>query len=185
MKRLLLVLLLALPTLLLADPVSLSCTLPTHNTDGSELTDLKGIRFYEGTVSGGPYFLIKENDPPVCAHLFERTAGIYYYVATAFNSADPEEESAYSGEAMKVIVDSGTIPNPPTDLVVDPDNLSAYTYAQSGQVISTYQVGWVAVGSACDETMSVNGYYRVEKEDVEFAAGADANILFAACGSGT
>ena len=163
-----------------ADTITLSCTLPTLNEDGSALTDLDGTRYYEANVTGGPYTLVyDETDPTVCGAVLERTAGTYFYVATAYNASGVE--SQYSGEATKTI---STVPAPPMDLVVDPAELAAFTYSQSGEDLSTYQVGWVADGTACDSTKSINGLYQVPKSSVTFVGDADANIVFAACSGG-
>lgn len=172
-----LTLLLIFSTTAMAGTVELTCTKPTQNTDGTPLTDLAGIRFYESQVSGGPYTLIL--DTPDCAASLVRTSGTYFYVATAYNEAGVE--SVYSGEASKAVVDT---PDPPTNLVVLAGNLAAYTYSQTADVIRTYQVGTVPEGTACDTTMSVNGLYRVDVSEVSFIGGAQATIAFAECGAG-
>ena len=59
-----------------AGSITLTCTAPTQNEDGTPLIDLAGIRFYEAQVAGGPYTLVA--DEPVCATTFDRPPGTYY-----------------------------------------------------------------------------------------------------------
>jgi hypothetical protein len=178
-------LLLLLPVSAVAGSATLTCTAPTLNEDGTPLTDLTSYRLYYSLTSGGPY--TQENGEfPItsCGFMFDRPAGgEYFFVATAVNSSGVE--SAYSGEATKVIAADGTVPQPPGNLVVQPGQLLAYTYAQSLDAMSVYPVGAVPEGTLCDETTSFNGLYRVDVSEVMFVPDAQATIAFAACGSGT
>jgi hypothetical protein len=92
-----------------AGSVTLTCDPPTHNTDGTLLTDLVGYRVYYGNASGDyseaplsfgtePVFYIPD--------LIE--GQIYYFAAIAFNTA--EIESAFSNEIFL------TIPFPTPDV---------------------------------------------------------------------
>ena len=166
----------ALFLLLLSFPafaVDLTCTYPTQNEDGSPLTDLAGIRFYESLVSGGPYTLIADVVP--CAYSFDRPAGTYYYVATAYNTADIE--SVYSGEATKIV---GGAPNPPSNLVASGD-LLAYGLQQSEGVVVVFPVGTIPDATPCDPSMSVNGKYKVPKSSVGWIGSVRPAIVFADC----
>lgn len=163
-----------------AGEVNLTCTLPTLNEDGSELVDLESIRFYESTVSGGPYTLIGEtSNPPVCAFTVQRDPGTYYYVGTAVNSSGTASRN--SGEASKEVLPS--IPEPPTDLVTS-GNLVAYAIQMSPDVINTYPVGTVPAGIPCDGGMSANGFNRVDVAFVTFAGQASAKVVVAECSAG-
>lgn len=164
-----------------AAPVTLTCTLPTLNDDGTPLTDLAGTRYYEANVTGGPYVLVyDETDPTLCGAVLERTAGTYFYVATAYNV--PGVESAYSGEAVKVVPPPA--PAPPTNLVVDPANLVAYAVSQTKDVMVLYPVGTVPNGTACDGTMRFNDKYVVPMDSVSWAGTARPLVIFASCGAG-
>jgi len=163
-----------------ADSIQLTCTLPTQNEDGSELTDLDGTRYYEANVTGGPYALVyDETDATLCGAYLERPPGEYFYVAAAYNESGIE--SVYSGEATKVV--SSISPEPPTDLVTN-GNLVAYAVQMSFDVVNTYPVGTVAAGVECDPDMSVNGFHRVPVSAVVFAGDADAKVAVAECGAG-
>ncbi|MGB5740702.1 MAG: putative Ig domain-containing protein [Woeseia sp.] len=81
---------------------SLSWAAPTLNTDGTPLTDLAGYRIYYGQSSGSYAESITIDNPGLTTVLVENlTAGNWYFVSTAFNSAGIE--SNYSGEALRVI----------------------------------------------------------------------------------
>ena len=82
--------------------VNLSWTPPTHNTDGSILTDLAGYRLYYGFQSGLYSEQIELNDPTLDA---TELGGLeygrsYYFVITAVNARGVESD--YSGEAEKL-----------------------------------------------------------------------------------
>lgn len=172
------VLLLLTGSVLADETVTLTCTLPTLNEDGTPLTDLAGTRYYEANVTGGPYVLVyDETDPTLCGTVLERTAGTYFYVATAYNV--PGVESAYSGEAVKVVPPPA--PAPPTNLVVEPGNLVAYAISQTENIIVTYPVGTVPEGTSCDSTMQVNGKYVVPRATVNWVGTARPLVIFAAC----
>ena len=160
-----------------AGEVQLTCDVPTLNDDGTPLTDLAGIRFYESQITGGPYTLVA--DEAVCATTLDRPAGDWFYVATAYNVADIE--SLYSNEAAKTVLPAA--PNPPANLVAD-GNLVAYSISQTIDRFVTYPVGTVPEGTPCDNTMSANGLYLVSVDAVEFAGGASATVAFAECGGG-
>ena len=162
-----------------AAPVTLSCTLPTLNDDGTPLTDLAGVRFYESLTTGGPYTLI--GDEVACGFVTpDRAAGTYYYVATAYNV--PGVESAYSNEAVKVV--PPLAPAPPINLVVDPANLVAYAVSQTKDVMVLYPVGTVPNGTACDGSMQFNDKYVVPMDSVNWAGTARPLVIFASCGAG-
>ena len=160
-----------------AGSITLSCTAPTQNEDGTPLTDLAGIRFYEAQVAGGPYTLVA--DESVCATGFDRPAGTYYYVATAYNLAGIE--SAFSGEASKTILPPA--PAPPENLVVPPGNLTAYGLSQTPDVIRAYPIGTVPEGTTCDSTMRFTDKYRVPFDAVAWVGTARPVVVFATCGA--
>ena len=175
MKHLYLMLLLTfMPSIVLAGPITLTCTLPTQNTDGTPLTDFAGIRFYESQTTGGPYTQIA--DQLGCTLEVDRPAGDWYFVATAYNSADVESD--YSNEASKNI---SSTPNPPAGLVVT-GSLLVYGLSQTKDVLTTYPVGRVPLGVACDTSMQVNGMYQVAFDLVEWMGTARPVFVVAECG---
>ncbi len=164
----------------LADSVTLSCTAPTQNEDGTPLTDLAGYTFYYGTNAGGPYPTTESVDASVCGIVTQDLApGTYYFVATAVNAQGVE--SVFSNEATKTV--GGTAPNAPTGLVVEGD-LTVYGLSQTRDRLVTYPVGTVPLGTECDGTMSANGMYLVPFDAVTFAGSVRPDVLVAQCGAG-
>lgn len=158
-----------------AGPVELTCTLPTLNTDGTPLTDLQGIKFYESAVSGGPYVLV--DDQPVCLSNLTRTAGTYYFVSTAYNVAGTESD--YSNEASKTV--PASVPSPPAGLTVT-GSLLAYGISQSQDVLTVYAVGNVPLSTPCNVNMTVNGLYQVPTAAVAWVGTVRPPVVFATCG---
>lgn len=162
---------------------TLSWAAPTENTDGTPLTDLAGFKLFRGATSGGPYSIAVDIPNPTTT-TYEAaglTVGDHYFVATAYNVAGVE--SAYSTEATKTIVESPTVPLPPSNLVVN-GNLVAYSVSISEDVFLTYPVGTIPAGTTCNADMSANGLYLVPVAEVVFAGEADATVVFAECGTG-
>lgn len=169
-----------LPTDTMAGEITLTCTPPTLNEDGTALTDLDGYKFYQSDVGGGPPYTLIHDEPDEtnCGLVVTNLPdGTYCFVATAYNV--PGIESAYSGEACKSVT---TAPAPPGNLVAS-GNLVAYSISQSPDVFLTYPIGTVMAGAQCDPDQSANGMYRVNMEDVTMPEGVQARVAFAECGS--
>ncbi len=164
----------------IAADATLSWTPPTTNEDGSTLTDLAGYKFYYGTVSTvydqGP---VTVNDPTISAYTISGLANdtTYYFVATAFNTSGVE--SVYSNEAA--VTTPPLAPSAPLNLTVTAENLTAYTYSISDDVLRLIAVGTVPADTPCDGTMSINGYHRVDRDLVDYAGSARPPIVFALC----
>lgn len=182
-------LLLLVSGLVWAGEFPLSCTDPTENEDGTPLTDLAGIKIYEGSVSGGPYVEVEDVANCDSIPVQVRPAGTYYLVGTAYNVAGIE--SVYSNEVEKVVDPSA--PNPPFNLTAGVDTV-AYAIQQvvtgGTQSLTIYPVGLVDEVTVCDPYIKVsnashpNGLSLIQKDDVTFAPGADANTVYAECGAG-
>lgn len=83
--------------------ITLSWAAPTHNTDGSVLTDLDGYRIYWGTTPGQyPNSLTIDNESITTYVLENIPVGTYNFVATSFNSAGIE--STYSNPVRKEVL---------------------------------------------------------------------------------
>jgi putative Ig domain-containing protein len=73
--------------------VTLGLTAPTHNIDGSTLTDLAGYRIYWGTSPGNYPYSAKIDNPGVTTHLVERlSSATWYFVATVVNRQGTESD---------------------------------------------------------------------------------------------
>lgn len=162
--------------------VTLSWTPPTQNTDGTPLTDLAGYKIYQGTTSGTYPVVYDVPNPGVVSYIVEGLAdGTYYFAATAYNTSGIESD--YSNEVAKV-VETPSTPNPPLNLVVLEDNLTAYYISVTENVIRTVPLGTVPPGTPCDTSMSVNGKYVVPRDELRPAEGVtvDTQLILAECG---
>lgn len=78
---------------------TLSWMAPTHNEDGSPLTDLAGYRIRYGGTSGSYPNMISVNTAGVARYVVDNLApGKYYFVLSSVNSRGVE--SRYSNEAV-------------------------------------------------------------------------------------
>lgn len=164
-----------------AGDVSLTCTVPTENTDGSVLTDLAEIWVYYGPASGD-YSGGREAMGLDCAHTLTLAEGTWYFAATAQNAAGVESD--YSVEVAKVVegTSTPTTPAPPTDLVVLADNLVAYALSMTADVLVTYPIGTVPPGTPCASSMSANGKYVVPRSAVSWETTQRPQVVVAECG---
>ncbi|NMC63213.1 MAG: hypothetical protein GYA55_08590 [SAR324 cluster bacterium] len=110
--------LLSIPRTLKAESVSLSWDLPTKNTDGTELTDLAGIKLYHGRSSGNYTGIIDLG--PVSKTTFNGLeVGVdYYFAVTAYDASG--NESVFSNE-VHMKIESKNTPTPiPTTIINTP-----------------------------------------------------------------
>jgi hypothetical protein len=79
---------------------TLTWVAPTHNTDGTPITGLAGIRIYYGTNAGALTQTIDVPGPTTTSFIIERlAAGTYYFAVAAYTAAGTE--SALSNIASK------------------------------------------------------------------------------------
>ena len=160
----------------------LTWTAPTQNTDGTPLTDLAGFKIYLGQVQGGPY-PVSVDIPDPAATTFTvpgLTDGVtYYFVSTAYNSAATVQESDFSNEATKTI--PFPVPNPPSGLTVDPDNLTAFDVVKQKDKYILLAVGTVPAGTTCDPNQTVNGHYGVPSDLVAWFGNVQPPVVVADC----
>lgn len=108
-----LLLLLLLSNSVFAGEATLSWTAPTHNEDGTLLTNLRGYFLYYNDDGSTTYpTVINIIDPLAVSYVVPNlTEGVtYYFVATAYNTLNVH--SVYSNVAIKTI--PNRVPNPPT-----------------------------------------------------------------------
>jgi hypothetical protein len=71
-----------------AGSVTLTWTPPTHNADGTQLTDLAGYRFYWGTEPGSYTNSVTVENPGISSYVVDGLFPCTYeFVVTAYNSA--------------------------------------------------------------------------------------------------
>ena len=132
----------------------LSWTLPILNDDGSELTDLAGVRIYLRVHD--------TEDPTVTSWTHTGLElGDYTYVATAYNSEDIE--SVFSNEAHKVL----------EGLTADVGDI-AYQVVSISSGFWLLPVGTISASTPCISDQSVNGKHAVPVSAVEWSPGTTA-----------
>lgn len=162
-----------------AGEAELTWSAPTQNTDGSPLTDLAGFKLYMGTTPGGPYPVsIDIADPTATTFTVPNLSeGTYYFVSTAYNSADPVQESDFSNEATKTILP--LVPGPPGSLTVV--NLLVWDIVKQDDKFVFLGVGTVPPETPCDPTQTVNGRYAVPNAAVIWFGNVQPPVVVADC----
>jgi hypothetical protein len=120
--------------------------------------------------------MVDQTDSSICGiTVTGLSAGTYYVVATAYN--DLGIESEYSNQAVKVVAPAA--PNPPANLTVS--DIVAYSVLKIDNAFAVIGVGTVPAGTPCDPTQSVNGYYVVDWEAVEWSGTVRSKTIVADC----
>jgi hypothetical protein len=183
-------------------------TPPTHNTDGSLLTDLAGFAIQYGTDPNA--LNLGQDIPlalalPVAGSTVDRQFVIkglapgktYYFTMTAYakagmssartdvvNKAVPAPKTY--AKAVDVAITAPTVPKPPSLLMVR--DVLAWSispdYKSFGPMRLSVQVGTVALSTPCIAKQRILGtdYYAVPKSAVKFNVGVTASYVVAKCG---
>ncbi len=154
----------------LAGQAVLNWTAPTQNEDGTPLTDLAGYKIYMGQALSGPYPVsIDIADPTIVTFTVPNLSeGTYYFVTTAYNSADPVQESVFSNEVSKIV--PPLVPMPPTMLTVAE---IVYSVSKTNDAFLLAAVGTAPLGSPCDPNQYVNGINEMNQRHVVPVAEVD------------
>ena len=180
--------LLILATLLCSAPVAvagfavLTWTPPTENTDGSPYLDPDGYNVYYGCAQSGVYSNpVRVTDAAVDSWTLNGLPdGVTcYFAVSAVNESGLESE--LSNEATKLMPGVNVVPEPPTDLTVQPEDLVVYGITQTPDFIALTPRGTTQAGVACDGTMSVLGRYRVPRSEVTWYGNVRPLVVFASC----
>jgi hypothetical protein len=167
-----------------ASEARLSWTAPTQRTDGTPLTNLAGYRVLWGTA---PRTYTRQhviNNPATREwQVTGLTAGTWYFAVTALDATGLE--SAYSGEASKVVVQAAP-PIPPGAIVVGAGPRPVYVITQAAGRLTLVPVGTVPAGTACDPLMAVrdvNGLtaHGVPESAVTWAGSVRRSVVLAEC----
>lgn len=165
-----------------AAEVTLSCTPPTHNEDGSPITGAITYTAHYGATEttlsetanlgstcGGR---ITIQDPPPGQSMTR-----YFAVRAHVGGA----QSDLSEIVSKTIAAPPPIPNPPTGLTVQEGEQTAYQVIGTKNRFTLLPVGTVAADTACDASQSVNGYYVVPREAVTWFGSVEPQAVVARC----
>ncbi len=191
LRAILFLVILSVSTAQAAD-VTLSWTNATKNEDGTDIatdtTDpysLKETVIYwsictpqdEVTITEGLDKTIATTVPgaPESTQIIVTTPGRWCFVGMHRNLAGLE--SQYSGVAIKEVV---VVPQPPDNLTVQA--MTVYYVIQRENRFALLPVGTVPVGTSCDNTEYVNGYYVVDRNLVTWSSGTQPLVVVAQCG---
>lgn len=170
-----------LPTLAFAADITVDCTPPTKNTDGSSITGGAITFNLYGALQGQPKQLLTATPLATCHSVRANVnPGTQCYEATAVVAG---VESDHTGEACKLIAPpKPNAPGTPT-LTVSASNTTAYKLRQSVDGMAMVAIGTVTPGTACDAAQSANGYSLVPRAAVKLASKFDTLplIVFANC----
>jgi hypothetical protein len=86
-----------------ASPVTLSWMPPTHNVDGTQLSNLAGYRIHYGQVSGQYDYSVPVGSPSITSATIENLAPArWYFAVTAVTSSGTQSD--YSAQLSKVVL---------------------------------------------------------------------------------
>ena len=147
-----------------ADTAELTWVAPTHNCNGTSLTNLAGYDLLYGqkrqTLPLTPLTYTVTGLPP----------GVWWFSLAAVNSAGERSEFV---TVEKTILPEGfkTI------------GTTVYTFVRAdGKILLLPTLHTVPVGTVCDATQSVNGKYLVPREAVRWSGNARLVAALADCG---
>lgn len=162
--------------------VTLTCTPPVQNTDGSPLTNLASYRYLWGTTQGTyPSSKLVPSSAGCGTVITGLAPATWYFVVTAVNTNGVE--SALSNVASKLV--SGAPPNPPT--VPQPVTIAGpvFNLGITDNSMVLLEAGSVVAGRSCDPTQQIafNGqsYMRVNVASVAPFPGQQILTAWAKC----
>jgi hypothetical protein len=145
-----------------ADTGELTWTAPTHNCDGSSLTNLSGYKVYWGTGSAVlPATALAYTVPSL-------PPGVWWFSIAAL---------AGTTESQFVTVTKTVLPANFKSL-----DTIAYTVVKRPNSFLLLPVGTIPVGTVCDATQEVNGRYVVPRESVTWSGSIKPDVVVATCG---
>lgn len=173
-----------------APTVIIGWTLPTKNTDGSNLTDLAASKVYRAASAAGPFSLLTTVNVPGNSHTSTTLpAGPNYFTVTALNAAGAESSQsamvnttvpALASATFSDAVTVSTIPNPPTNLAVTIATLAYELRQYSGGTLRFVSVGTVDKGVACPGAKLVGDFRAFD--GAKITKPTTGGIIAAKCG---
>lgn len=144
---------------ILAHDVELTCTLPTQNTDGSQLTDLDGIEWFYGPTN--PPLLTAPKTTECTTTIKNLSEGTWYFGAKAVNKSGVRSDM--SNIAVKGILK----PKAPTGLVIKSVSTTAYQLnGGTNNKIYFSAVGTIPVGTDCVRDYNVLDKYMIVDRNI-------------------
>jgi hypothetical protein len=167
MPRLLLALIALFPLFAYAGDATLSWAPPTQSVDGSTLTNLAGYRIYYGTSDA----ILDRNIQLANAGLTTyKISGLssatWYFAMTAYTSVG--DASDFSPVLSKAVTDVTTPPPPPPPPALVTTSTVAYMLIPGADTYAPLIVGSVPLGTPCDASKALLGYYIVPRASVTF-----------------
>lgn len=185
MKKLLLILLL-LPSFVLADTATITWTQPTTNTDGSAIAvgEITWNTVYKGVKPDGTDLIFLKVIPATTTYVDTIGVGTWCYAVTATSAV----EGAKSNVVCKTVLPK--VPGPPrittVAVVAGLSDTPAYKILASG-VRSTTVAGFVPVGATClgEVVFTYRGknYRRIPQDSVRWWGTPKTDQIAAACDS--
>ena len=180
MKKLFAALFALIPTLALGASVTITWTLPTKNDDGTNLTDLAGIKLYRNTTATPPASPLTTTGPTATSYIDSTSpsgATVYYWAA----STTPRGDSVLIGPVS--VVNAPAKPLPPSNLAVTAT--TAYVILRQDDRFVALPVGTVPRDTACDVNNGAIAagvtYYAVPTSKVTWYGATQPTVVVAKC----
>jgi hypothetical protein len=174
-------------------------TAPTQNTNGSALTNLGSFRILYGTSASALNQSHTVSDVTARqATIQSLTPGTWYFAVRArttsnFESADStvatkNVTSATSASTVGIAITPTTPPPPPPPPPPTGERQLRVAAPDVGDIVGSgssatlgRKVGTIAVGAACDSTLRVSGWYRVNRSQVTITTTPRSTDVVAQC----
>ncbi len=160
---------------------TLTCTQPTHNNDGTPLTDFGGMRYLWGDSPTTLYHTtyVDKPSPPHAYKITGLTNGKWYFACIAYKTNGME--SAIS-TVVNVDIVSTTLPTtpplPPTAVVLTNEVFQVIMTVNQFQFLP---VGTVPANTPCIPTQKINDYYAVNASVVTWYGRVRPKVVVAKC----
>lgn len=164
MKRV--ALLLLLPLSVLAGSLSLNWTVPTKNTDGSNLTDGTSYKLYCANTSAG----VATATPVTIPGINTTSTTLAFPAGPVFCSISTVSTSGGEGPRSNIAqgVVPASVPNPPSNVTMTTSSGIAYKMRQAVDGYSLVRVGTVPAGIMVDGSHTIDGLCVVPRDSVKF-----------------
>jgi len=148
-----------------ATDITVDCTPPTKNTDGSNITGAITFNLY-GALQGAPKVLLPPSPLATCHSVRQNVnPGTQCYEATAIVGGT---ESDHSAESCKNVAVPKPLPPGAPVLTLSTTSTVAYGLAPSNDRLAFLIVGSVPLGTACLPDQHANGFNVIPRATVTY-----------------